>query len=107
MRPTVMEDLSSLVEILIRFGGRIAAVAFCGLFFYQAFDALRSAVLGVQPQASKPDPDPTSTSARFGGLAWGLIAFAIGSYILAGLIFGGDVVLGALFDAVGFAKNQH
>ncbi|MEY9364763.1 hypothetical protein ABH994_007484 [Bradyrhizobium yuanmingense] len=91
-QPSLFEDLGNLVEIAFRIGVRIVAFALaCGLL-YQAFDAWRSALLGVQSKTSKPDPDPTSMSARIGAAAWGTIA-AISTYIFSVMIFGGEAVL--------------
>jgi hypothetical protein len=92
-QPSLFEDLRNLVDIVFRVGLRVVAFALvCGLL-YQCFDAWRSALFGVRSKTSKPDPDPTSMSAWLGAAAWGTITLAISTYVVLGMIFGGEAVL--------------
>jgi hypothetical protein len=86
-------DLSDLIGILFRLGVRIVGIGIACAIFYQGYDAWRSALLGVQPKGSAPDPAPESMSARLGALAWALITTAISALIISVTIFGGDAVL--------------
>ena len=51
---SLWDDLSSLVEILLRLGLRLAGFAICCAFAYQAYQALRSAFLGINTGGSAP-----------------------------------------------------
>jgi predicted permease len=53
---------------------RMILLAFAAVLAYQAYDGFRSGLTGTPPVTSKPEADPSSASARFGGIAWGLIA---------------------------------
>ena len=68
---SLWDDLSSLVEILLRLGLRLAGFAICCAFAYQAYQALRSAFLGINTGGSAPVANPQSASSRFGAVAWG------------------------------------
>jgi hypothetical protein len=43
----------------------------------QAFDSLRSAFTGTQPEDSAPVKDPRFFSARMGALIWGLLCLVM------------------------------
>jgi hypothetical protein len=89
-------DLSDLIKILFRIVIGLAGVGIFCAILYQAYDAWRSALLGVQPKASAVDENPKSASTRLGALAWALITTAISGLILFSAIFGGSAVLGVL-----------
>ena len=64
------------MELLAIFGtvlGLLFALALLG----QSYDAFRSAWKGIQPEASAPEADPKSLSARAGGFVWGIMALLL------------------------------
>ena len=95
---SLWQDLHDLFEIVLRLGLRIAYLAIACGFLYQAYDAWRSALLGVQPNGSAPDPNPKGSSARFGAAAWGTMALSIGLLSFATVIFGAEPVLDVLLS---------
>jgi hypothetical protein len=99
----MMQDLHDLFEIVLRIGLRLAAFGIACAFLYQAYDAGRSALLGVQPNASAPSPDPKAVSSRFGAVAWGMMALTIALVSFATMIFGGEAVLDVVMSP--FPRN--
>ena len=53
--PSLWDDLNNPFEIVFRLGGRLLGLVICCAFAYQAYDALRSATLGVNPNGSLND----------------------------------------------------
>ena len=98
--PSIGQDLHDLVSIVLRLGYRALAFAIGCAFLYQAYEAWRSALLGVNSNASAPVPNPKEESSRFGAAAWGTIALSIGLGSFSVLIFGGDAMLGVILSSL-------
>jgi len=54
---------------------------------YQCYDSWRSAWLGIQPNTSAPDDDPTNIRTRAAGFLWGVIALALSLLMFSMWIF--------------------
>ncbi|MFH1345221.1 MAG: hypothetical protein ABIL01_29055 [Pseudomonadota bacterium] len=80
------EASKGLVRVAVRILGLLISCA----FLYQAYQALRSAFLGINTDGSAPVPDPESASSRFGAFSWGVIALAL-SVIGLSFAFGFDI----------------
>jgi hypothetical protein len=72
--------LKLLAQILV-FGIACAAA-------YQSFDALRSAYMGTQPNASAPNKNPKSLKTRTVGVVWGIMSMGIALTAFFFLFFG-------------------
>jgi hypothetical protein len=92
---SLWEDLNDLFEILFRLGGRIFGFIFCCVFAYQAYQAGRSALLGINTDGSAPVDSPESASSRFAAAAWCLIASSLAAIGFSSII-GFDIFAWAL-----------
>jgi hypothetical protein len=87
---SLWDDLSSLFEILFRLGARLAVLAISCAFLYQAYQAGRSALFGINTAGSAPVPNPQSLSSRLWAVLWTLftLTISIGGFVA---IFGIDI----------------
>jgi hypothetical protein len=83
----LLDDLQNLAEALFRLAVRLGGFAIACALLYQAYQAGRSALMGINTNGSAPVPDPKSFSSRFGAAAWSLIALAIAAVAFS-MIFG-------------------
>jgi hypothetical protein len=60
----LLSDLDDLTGVLLRIAALLAGLGICAVLLYLAYDALRSALLGIQPSASAPDEDHESPVTR-------------------------------------------